>query len=156
MPRLSVMMFLQFFIWGSWYVTAGTYVPAMKWPQATTGWVYTAGPIAALISPLLLGLIVDRFFASQWVLAAMHLLGGILMLMIPSAGQESFDLWIFQKEKAAKDLEFTQQGYLFGEPASATSITKTLVQIMSSAPEVFNAYDDVGMPETNIIYVPLD
>ena len=85
-PLLCVMMFLQFFVWGSWYVTAGTFVPAMGWAQSTTGWVYSAGPIAALISPLFLGLIADRFFASQRVLAVMHLLGGLVMLvLIPGA-----------------------------------------------------------------------
>lgn len=85
-PLLCAMMFLQFFVWGSWYVTAGTFVPAMGWPQETTGWVYTCGPIAALISPLFLGLIADRFFQSQRVLAVMHLLGAVLMLnFVPGA-----------------------------------------------------------------------
>ncbi|MCA8949208.1 MAG: MFS transporter [Planctomycetes bacterium] len=77
-------MFLQFFVWGSWYVTAGTFVPARGWDQATTGWVYSAGPIAALISPLFLGLIADRFFASQRVLAVLHLIGAAIMFYVPS------------------------------------------------------------------------
>lgn len=85
-PLLCAMMFLQFFVWGSWYVTAGTFVPAMGWPQTTTGFVYSAGPIAALISPLFLGLIADRFFQSQRVLAVMHLFGAVLMLnFVPGA-----------------------------------------------------------------------
>ncbi|MGE3172797.1 MAG: MFS transporter [Planctomycetota bacterium] len=86
-PLLCAMMFLQFFVWGSWYVTAGTFVPAQPgWEQSTTGWVYSAGPIAALITPLFLGLIADRFFQSQRVLAVMHLLGGLVMLfLIPGA-----------------------------------------------------------------------
>ncbi|MBX3462330.1 MAG: MFS transporter [Planctomycetes bacterium] len=85
-PLLCVMMFLQFFVWGSWFVTAGTFVPAMQWDQSTTGWVYSAGPIAALISPLFLGLVADRFFASQRVLALLHALGGAVMLLpVPAA-----------------------------------------------------------------------
>jgi nucleoside transporter len=93
-PLLCAMMFLQFFVWGSWYVTAGTFVPAMGWPQATTGWVYSAGPIAAVISPLFLGLIADRFFASQRVLAAMHALGAIIMLVgIPGAIEAKDATW---------------------------------------------------------------
>ncbi|MBL8728692.1 MAG: MFS transporter [Planctomycetes bacterium] len=85
-PLLCVMMFLQFFVWGSWYVTAGTFVPAMQWDQSTTGWVYSAGPIAALISPLFLGLVADRYFASQRVLALLHALGGgIMLVLIPGA-----------------------------------------------------------------------
>ena len=80
-PLLCAMMFLQFFVWGAWYVTAGTFVPAMGWEQSTTGWVYSAGPIAAMISPLFLGLIADRFFASQRVLSVMHLFGAVIMLV---------------------------------------------------------------------------
>jgi nucleoside transporter len=93
-PLLCAMMFLQFFVWGSWYVTAGTFVPAMGWPQATTGWVYSAGPIAAVISPLFLGLVADRFFASQRVLAAMHGLGAVIMLVgIPGAIEAKSATW---------------------------------------------------------------
>jgi nucleoside transporter len=93
-PLLCVMMFLQFFVWGSWFVTAGTFVPAMGWDQSTTGWVYSAGPIAALISPLLLGLVIDRYFASQRVLALLHGLGGVVMLvLIPGAIEADRPVW---------------------------------------------------------------
>jgi len=85
-PLLCAMMFLQFFVWGSWYVTAGTFVPAMEWPDSTGGWVYSAGPIAAMITPLFLGLFADRFLASQRALAIMHALGAVVMLvLVPNA-----------------------------------------------------------------------
>jgi nucleoside transporter len=77
-------MFLQFFIWGAWYVTAGTFVPARGWSHDTIFWVYSAGPIAAIVSPIFLGLVADRYFATERVLAVMHLLGGALMLAVPS------------------------------------------------------------------------
>lgn len=96
-PLLCAMMFLQFFVWGSWYVTAGTFVPAMGWPQETTGFVYSAGPIAALISPLFLGLVADRFFPSQFALAVLHLIGGGLMLYVPTiaaAGDAAAFEWL--------------------------------------------------------------
>jgi nucleoside transporter len=93
---LCAMMFLQFFVWGSWYVTAGTFVPAMGWGDATIGWVYSAGPIAALISPLFLGLIADRYFASQRVLALMHLLGGLVMLFLVPRAIEARDAGAFE------------------------------------------------------------
>ncbi len=83
-PLLCAMMFLQFFVWGSWYVTVGTFIPAMKWDDSTMAWAYSAGPIAALISPLFLGLVADRFFASQRVLGVLHALGGALMLYLPT------------------------------------------------------------------------
>ena len=95
-PLLCVMMFLQFFVWGAWYVTAGTFVPAMGWEQETTGWVYSAGPIAAMISPLFLGLIADRFFASQFVLAAMHLFGAVIMLILIPGAIEARDATYFE------------------------------------------------------------
>jgi nucleoside transporter len=95
-PLLCVMMFLQFFVWGSWYVTAGTFVPAMQWDQSTTGWVYSAGPIAALISPLFLGLCADRYFASQRVLAVMHALGGAIMLVLIPGAIEARDARWFE------------------------------------------------------------
>ena len=95
-PMLCAMMFLQFFVWGSWYVTAGTFVPAWGWSQETTGWVYSAGPIAALISPLFLGLVADRFFASQKVLAVMHLAGAALMLNFIPGAIEAMDATWFE------------------------------------------------------------
>ena len=90
------MMFLQFFVWGSWYVTAGTFVGPMGWDQSTTGWIYSAGPIAAMITPLFLGLIADRFFASQRVLAVMHALGAIVMLVLVPGAIETKDANSFE------------------------------------------------------------
>ena len=51
--RLSVMMFLQFFIWGSWYVTAPNYLGTIGFGGTDLGWTYSAGPIAGMITPLL-------------------------------------------------------------------------------------------------------
>ena len=95
-PLLCAMMFLQFFVWGSWYVTAGTFVKPMGWDQSTTGWIYSAGPIAAMITPLFLGLIADRFFASQRVLAVMHALGAIVMLVLVPGAIETKDASSFE------------------------------------------------------------
>jgi nucleoside transporter len=79
---LSAMMFLQFFIWGAWYV------PVTGWLNKAgfgdlTALVFTVCPIAAIVSPLFLGMVADRFFASQRVLGVMHLLGAAFMLAIP-------------------------------------------------------------------------
>jgi len=80
--RLSVMMFLQFFIWGAWYVTIGNYMTSIGMADLTH-WPYTVNPIAAIVAPFFLGLIADRYFATEKVLAALHLLGGIVMLLLP-------------------------------------------------------------------------
>lgn len=83
LSRLSVMMFLQFFIWGAWYVTVGNYMDQHHMDKVIF-WAYTVGPIAALISPFFLGMVADRFLASERVLAGLHLLGGVFLLLAPS------------------------------------------------------------------------
>ncbi|MEY4388211.1 MAG: putative nucleoside transporter YegT [Verrucomicrobiota bacterium] len=75
----SVMMFLQFFIWGSWYVTGPNYLSTIGFTASDFGWTYSVGPIAGMISPFFVGMIADRFFAAQRVLGVMHLLGAALM-----------------------------------------------------------------------------
>ncbi|MGC1274762.1 MAG: MFS transporter [Planctomycetaceae bacterium] len=84
-PRLSVMMFLQFFVWGAWYVTVGNFIKAVGWDDGVVGWAYTVGPLAAIISPLFLGVVADRFFATERVLGVMHLLGAVTMFLVPIA-----------------------------------------------------------------------
>jgi nucleoside transporter len=78
--QLSVMMFLQFFVWGSWYVTAPNYLGTIGFKAEDFGWTYSVGPIAGMLSPFFVGMIADRFFPAQRVLAAMHLLGAALMI----------------------------------------------------------------------------
>ena len=77
--QLSIMMFLQFFIWGSWYVTAPNYLSTIGFTGADLGDTYSVGPIAGLFTPLLVGLVADRFFAAQKVLAILHILGGLIL-----------------------------------------------------------------------------
>ena len=84
--RLSAMMFLQFFIWGAWYVTVGNFMKANGWFDQVA-WAYTVCPIAAIVSPFFLGLIADRFFATERVLGVMHILGGVAMLCAPVAAK---------------------------------------------------------------------
>jgi nucleoside transporter len=79
--KLSFMMFLQFGIWGAWYVTGPSYLSTIGFGGRDFGWMYSVGPIAGMISPFFVGMIADRFFAGQRVLAAMHLLGAGFMLI---------------------------------------------------------------------------
>jgi nucleoside transporter len=83
-PRLSIMMFLQFFIWGAWYTTVAVYMTEMGM-TSLTHWPYTVNPIAAIIAPFFLGLIADRYFATEKVLGTLHILGGIIMFLVPQA-----------------------------------------------------------------------
>lgn len=82
--QLAVMMFLEFFIWGSWYTTIGVYMSNNNMADLTH-WPYTVNPIAAIVAPFFVGLIADRFFATQKVLGALHILGAVFMFLTPSA-----------------------------------------------------------------------
>ena len=81
--RLAIMMFLQFFVWGAWYVTVGNFIGSVGWEPDVIGWAYKVGPIAGLISPFFLGMVADRFFATEKILGVLHLLGGAFMLLVP-------------------------------------------------------------------------
>ncbi|MFV0445960.1 MAG: MFS transporter [Planctomycetaceae bacterium] len=77
--RLSVMMFLEFFVWGAWYVTAPNYLGTIGFGAGDFGWTYSVGPIAGIITPLFVGMVADRFMPAQVVLGLMHLFGAALM-----------------------------------------------------------------------------
>lgn len=87
--RLSVMMFLQFFVWGAWYVTVGNYMGAHDMGDSI-GNAYTVGPIAAILSPLFLGLIADRYFSTERVLGVLHIVGGVAICLAPHVAANLF------------------------------------------------------------------
>ena len=96
--RLSVMMFLQFFLWGAWFTTLGPCLGANGLGDLTGG-AYGSAPLAAMIAPLFLGIIADRFFASQIVMAVLFLLGGAAMCAVPSLAKDAANAniigWLF-------------------------------------------------------------
>src|ERR1051325_6301856 len=83
--KLSVFMFLPYFIWGSWYVSMGTYLAkVLKFSGQEIGAAYGAFAIGSMISPFFVGLIADRYFASEKLLGALGLLGGAVICVLPS------------------------------------------------------------------------
>jgi nucleoside transporter len=73
------MMFLQFFVWGAWFVTLGTHLGNIGFSGSPIGYTYLMNNIAAIISPFFVGMIADRYFASQKVMGVLHLLGGVII-----------------------------------------------------------------------------
>jgi len=91
--RLMAMMFLQFFIWGSWYATGGNYMKSHGMTDVIY-LVYLASPIGSIVSPFFLGMIADRFFPVQKVMGVMHILSGIFVCAAPIAGSNSPSLFL--------------------------------------------------------------
>ena len=84
--RLSIMMFLQYFVWGSWAVSAGGYMAmTLEFDGQSIGLIYSTTAIGAIFAPLFVGYVADRFFATERILATLHLVGGGLLLV---AGQQ--------------------------------------------------------------------
>ena len=78
--RLSVMMFLQFFIWGGWFVTMGSYLAAsLHASGAQNALAYSTQSWGAIIAPFIVGLIADRYFNAERLLGVLHIVGGLLM-----------------------------------------------------------------------------
>jgi len=78
--KLSLMMFLEFFIWGAWFVTLGTYlVHNLRTSGTQVGVAFLTQSIGAIVAPFIIGLIADRFFAAQKILGVLHLAGAALL-----------------------------------------------------------------------------
>jgi nucleoside transporter len=78
--RLSVMMFLQFFIWGCWFVTLGTFLAAnFQASGGQTALAFSTQSWGAILAPFIIGLIADRYFNAERILAVLHLVGALLM-----------------------------------------------------------------------------
>ncbi len=93
--QLSIMMFLQFFIWGAWYVTMGTYLDKVLHATGVqVGAAYSAMAIATIFSPIFVGMIADRFFSAQKLLGVLHIAGALLLYYITRIDNPSFFYWI--------------------------------------------------------------
>jgi nucleoside transporter len=81
--RLGLMMFLNYAIWGAWYVTLGTYLTAtLKFSGTQAGAIFGATALSCMISPFFVGMIADRYFAAERVLATLHLIGAALLYLV--------------------------------------------------------------------------
>lgn len=92
---LALMMFLEYFIWSSWYVTMGTYMGEnLHSSGVQIGAAYSALAIATMISPFFVGMIADRFFAAQRIMGILHLLGGVLLFLATKITDNTAFYWV--------------------------------------------------------------
>lgn len=90
--RLSAMMFIEWFIWGAWFVPLWQYLNHIGFSTSQIAWSYSSTSIAAIVSPVFVGVIADRYFSAQKVLSTLHFLGAILLCFI--ARQKTFESFI--------------------------------------------------------------
>ncbi len=84
--RLNAMMFLEFFTWGGWFVTMGTFLATnLHATGEQSGIAYSTQAWGAIIAPFIAGLIADRYFHAERLLGVIHIIGGALMLMLARA-----------------------------------------------------------------------
>ncbi len=92
---LGFMMFLEYFIWGSWYVTMGTYMGEhLQSTGVQIGAAYSALAFATIISPFFVGLVADRFFAAQRIMGVLHLLGAAMLYLATQINSNSPFYWV--------------------------------------------------------------
>jgi nucleoside transporter len=98
MTRLGVMMFLEFFLWGSWMVPMGKYLSAIFTGREDLGSIignaYGTGSLAAIVAPLFVGLVADRFLPGQIVLGVLHLVGAGLLYGVARASDPASFYWL--------------------------------------------------------------
>ncbi|MCC3862568.1 nucleoside permease [Pseudemcibacter aquimaris] len=80
--QLSIMMFLQIGIWGAWFVTLGSYLANIGFSGTEIGTAYLTNNIGAIIAPLFVGLVADRFFPAEKVMAILHLMGAAVLYYV--------------------------------------------------------------------------
>lgn len=93
--KLSFMMLLEYFIWGSWYVTMSTYMSgALQSTGIQIGAAYSALAIATMISPFFIGMVADRYFAAQRIMGVLHVVGAVLLYLATQIHDNTAFYWV--------------------------------------------------------------
>ena len=93
--RLTLMSFLQFFVWGAWLITIGNYWFGTKqWSGAEFGAIFSTLGFASLIMPAITGIIADRWINAEKLYGILHIIGGLFLAYIPSVQDPSTFWWI--------------------------------------------------------------
>ncbi|HPJ79664.1 MAG: nucleoside permease [Prolixibacteraceae bacterium] len=93
--RLTVMNFLQFFIWGSWLLTIGAFwFQTKKWTGTDFGAIFSTMGIASLFMPAIAGILADKWINAERLYAIFHFAGGLLLLTLPAIGDPHLFFWV--------------------------------------------------------------
>ena len=93
--RLAIMMFIQYVIWGAWYVTITTYLTqTLHFTGTQAGLVFSTVSVASLISPFFVGLVADRFFATERVMAFLYIISAVLLYLVTTVTTFSGVFWL--------------------------------------------------------------
>src|SRR5438552_3451524 len=76
---LSIMIFLEYAIWGAWFVVLGNYLDSLKFSRMDIGRIYATMSLGAIISPMFVGTLADQFFSSQHLMGVLHVAGAVLL-----------------------------------------------------------------------------
>src|SRR5258708_1419345 len=83
--RLSVMNFLEYAVWGAWFVVLGQYLNSLKFTGKQIGSIYATMSLGSIFSPMIVGAVADKYFAGEYVMAASHLIGAGLLFAMAGA-----------------------------------------------------------------------
>src|SRR6188768_26992 len=93
--RLTLMSFLQFFVWGAWLITVGNYWFGTKqWSGAEFGAIFSTLGFASLIMPAIIGIIADRWISAEKLYGILHIIGALFLAYIPSVQDPATFWWI--------------------------------------------------------------
>jgi len=93
--RLTLMSFLQFFVWGAWLITVGNYWFASKqWSGAEFGAVFSTLGLSSILMPALTGIIADKFINAEKLYGILHILGGLILCYIPQVDSPTSFFWV--------------------------------------------------------------
>lgn len=90
----SILHFLEFAIWGAWWVVLGNYLNSLNFSRKAIGSVYATIPLGAVISPMFIGTIADRYLSQETVLAACHLTGAVLLFWLATISKPRRFYWV--------------------------------------------------------------
>src|SRR5436190_23031225 len=92
---LAIMMFLEYFVWGAWYVTMGTYMGEnLHSTGVQIGAAFSALAIATMISPFFVGMVADRYFSAQKIMGVLHIVGAVLLLLATQVTNNAIFYWV--------------------------------------------------------------